>query len=117
MLSRWLEFSVRAEDVIESLAFYKSLGFIELETGETWNHRYAVVSDGDISIGLHDREFDSPSLTFVQMDLAKHVRKLTDGGFDFSLLRLDEDVFNEVGFADRDGHRVSVVEARTFSLA
>ena len=117
LLSRWLEFSVRTEDVIESLAFYKALGFVELETGETWSHRYAVVSDGDISIGLHEREFDAPALTFVQMDLAKQARQLTDGGFDFSFMRLDEDVFNELGFRDRDKHQVTVVEARTFSLA
>ena len=66
MLDHWLEFSVRSDDILESLSFYKSLGFVELETGETWTHRYAVVSDGDINIGLHDREFDSPALTFVQ---------------------------------------------------
>ena len=117
LLSRWLEFSVRTDDVIESLAFYKSLGFVELEVGDTWKHRYAVVSDGDISIGLHEREFDAPALTFVQMDLAKHARRLTDRGFEFSLMKLGEDEFNEIGFRDRDGQQVTVVEARTFSLA
>lgn len=117
LLSRWLEFSVKSDDIIESMAFYKSLGFIELEVGETWTHRYAVVSDGDISIGLHEREFDAPALTFMQMDLAKHARELTDTGFEFSLMRLGEDQFNEIGFRDRDGHHVTVVEARTFSLA
>ena len=60
MLGRFLEFSVRAEDILESLAFYKALGFTELAIGDVWKHKYAVVSDGDICIGLHDREFGSP---------------------------------------------------------
>ncbi len=108
---------MRTDDVIASLSFYKGLGFEELETGETWSHPYAVVSDGDLNIGLHQREFDAPALTFVQMDLAKHARRLSDSQLEFTTLRLDEDVFNELGFNDRDGHPISVVEARTFSQA
>ena len=115
MLGKYLEFSVHAPDVLESLGFYKALGFSELETGDIWPHRYAVVSDGDICIGLHDRVFDAPALTFVQQDLARHARSMTDHGFDFSFLRIDADVFNELGFTDRDGHMVTLVEARTFS--
>ena len=30
-------------------------------------------------------------------------------------MRLDEDVFNELGLTDRDGHMLRMVEARTFS--
>ncbi len=116
-LGRFLEFSVRTSDVLESLQFYKMLGFTELEIGEVWSHKYAVVSDGELSIGLHDREFDAPSITFVQQDIAKHARQMTDHGFDFSLMRLDEDVFNELGFSDRDGHMVSMLEARTFNIS
>lgn len=117
MLGKYLEFSVHAPDVLESLGFYKALGFVELETNDVWSHRYAVVTDGDICIGLHDRVFDAPALTFVQQDLARHARSMSDHGFDFTFLRIDEDVFNELGFADRDGHMISLVEARTFSAA
>lgn len=117
MLGKYLEFSVYAPDVVESLSFYKALGFVELETGDVWSHRYAVVSDGELCIGLHDRVFDAPTLTFVQQDIARHARAMSDHGFDFSFLRIDEDVFNELGFADRDGHMISLVEARTFSRA
>ncbi len=117
MLGKYLEFSVHAPDVLESLGFYKALGFVELETNDVWSHRYAVVTDGDICIGLHDRVFDAPALTFVQQDLAQHARSMSDHGFDFTFLRIDEDVFNELGFADRDGHMISLVEARTFSAA
>ncbi len=115
MLGRWLEFSVRTPDVLDSLGFYKSLGFQELESGDVWPHPYAVVSDGDICIGLHDREFDAPALTFVQQDLARHARAMADHGYDFTFLKVDEDVFNELGFTDRDGHLITMVEARTFS--
>ena len=59
-LGRFLEFSVRTPDILQSLNFYKLLGFTELDIGDVWTHKYAVVSDGGIHIGLHDRDFDSP---------------------------------------------------------
>ena len=115
MLGRFLEFSAHSADILDSLGFYKALGFSELEIGDTWPHKYAVVSDGDICIGLHGREFDSPAATFVHQDLAPHARSMADHGFEFSELRVGEDVFNELAFADRDGNTVSMIEARTFS--
>ena len=60
-IGRFLEFSVGAADILESLHFYKTLGFVELEIGDMWPHKYAVVSDGELNIGLHDREFDAPA--------------------------------------------------------
>lgn len=117
MLGKFLELSVRAPDILSSLAFYKALGFTELAIGDVWSHRYAVVSDGDLCIGLHDREFDSPSLTFVHPDVARHARAMADHGFDFKYLKVDDDVFNQLGFADRDGHMIALLEARTFSPA
>jgi hypothetical protein len=117
VLGKFLEFSVHCEDVLESLSFYKTLGFSELEIGDTWTHKYAVVSDGDICIGLHGRESDGPTVTFVHQELAPHARSMADHGFEFSVLRVDEDVFNELAFADRDGNMISMIEARTFSPA
>ena len=114
-LGRFLEFSVRTPNIVDSLGFYKTLGFAELETGDVWSHKYAVVSDGVLCIGLHDREFDAPAISFVQPDLAKHARAMSDHGFDFSLMRLDDEHFNELGLPDRDGHMVTMLEARTFS--
>jgi hypothetical protein len=114
-LGRFLEFSVRTTDIIESLGFYKMLGFSELEIGDVWTHKYAVISDGVLSIGLHDRDFHAPTVTFVQEDLAKRARSMNDHGFDFNLMHLNEDEFNQLGFADRDGHQLTMVEARTFS--
>ena len=113
-IGRFLEFSVQAPDVLESLHFYKTLGFTELETNDIYSHKYAVVSDGELNIGLHEKEFDSPAITFVQQDLAKHARSMSDHGYDFSVLQLHEDAFNHLGFRDHDGHAVVMVEARTF---
>ena len=112
---RYLELSVRTPDILDSLGFYQSLGFSELENGDVWSHKYAVVSDGVLCIGLHDLEFDSPAITFVHEDLARSARRMTDSGFDFTKLRLDEDVFNQLELKDRDRHAVSMLEARTFT--
>lgn len=114
-LGHFLEFSVRTPDILDSLSYYKTLGFAELTIGDVWSHKYAVVSDGVLCIGLHDRDFDSPAITFVRPDLAKRARSMADHGFDFSVMRLGEDVFNELGLADRDNHMVTMLEARTFS--
>ena len=113
-IGQFLELSVRTGDILESLNFYKSLGFSELETGDVWSHKYAAVSDGVLSIGIHEREFDAPAITFVQPELARHARSMSDHGFDFSYMHLDEDVFNELHLNDRDGHTIMMLEARTF---
>ncbi len=116
-IGRFLEFSVYTAEILESLHFYRTLGFAELDIGDVWPHKYAVVSDGELNIGLHDRDFDSPAITFVQQDLAKRARSMTDHGFDFRFMQLGEDSFNELGFADRDGHMVTMLEARTFNAS
>lgn len=113
-IGRFLEFSIRTEDILESLHFYRTLGFSELEIGDVWPHKYAVMSDGVLSIGLHDRDFEAPAITFVQPELAKHARSMTDHGFNFRLMQLDEGAFNEIHLSDRDGHAIMMLEARTY---
>jgi len=108
---------VRTDDILESLQFYRSLGFSELEIGDAYHHKYAVVSDGVLNIGLHEREFDAPTITFVQPDLAKHALSMVDHGFEFRFTRLGGDEFNELGVADRDDHLLTMIEARTFNPA
>jgi hypothetical protein len=115
MLGRFLEFSVPTNNIVDSLSFYKLLGFHELDSGDAWSHNYAVVTDGEICIGLHDRELDGPALTFIHQELAKKALSMSDHGFDFKILQLDEDAFNELAFVDLDNHMVTMIEARTFS--
>ena len=117
LLGRFLEFSVYTPDIIESLGFYKLLGFQELETGEVWPHKYAVVSDGELNIGLHEGKFETPALTFVHQDLARQARAMSARDFEFQYLKIDDDVFNEFGFIDRDNNLATMIEARAFSPA
>lgn len=116
-LGRFLEVSVRTTDILASLNFYKSLGFGELQIADVWPYKYAVVGDGDLNIGLHGLDTGAPAITFVQQDLARHARSMADHGFDFSLMRLDDDVFNQLEFCDRDENLITMLEARTFHLS
>lgn len=116
-LGRFLEFSLQTADILESLKFYKTLGFTELKIGDVLTHKYAVVSDGELNIGLHERDSESPTLTFVQPDLVTHALSMADHGFEFSFTHLGGDEFNELGVADRDGHIVTMIEARTFNAS
>ena len=74
MIGRFLEISVQAPQVLESLAFYERLGFTQVTTGEAWSYPYAVVTDGRLAIGLHQHELpQSPLLAFVLPDLARQL--------------------------------------------
>ena len=115
MLGRWLEYSVHCSDILESLGFYRALGFTEVDTGDVWPHGYAVVSDGFLCIGLHARGFDSPALTFVQPELGHRARAMQKHGFEFSLMKLDADVFNDLPFNVTGGISVVMNEARSFT--
>jgi catechol 2,3-dioxygenase-like lactoylglutathione lyase family enzyme len=115
MLGRFLEISIQAPSVLESLEFYQKLGFTQAETGDAWPHPYAVVTDGRLFIGLHQNEIDSPALTFVKPDLWRHIEELEGLGIEFESRKLGEDVFNEATFRDPDGLLVTLIEARTFS--
>lgn len=116
MLGRFLEFSIHTSDIIESLGFYKLLGFHELDVGDVRSHKYAVVSDGELCIGLNDLPAeDGPAVTFVRENLAREARSMSDHGFDFHALQLDEDKFNELTLRCLDGHVARMIEARTFA--
>jgi len=116
MLGRFLEFGIHTPDIIDSLGFYKLLGFHELEVGDMWAHKYAVISDGELCIGLHDLPVeDGPTVTFIHEDLAREARSMSDHGFDFHSMQLDEDKFNELALRCRDNHVIKMIEARTFS--
>src|SRR5262249_53998806 len=65
MFGRFLEISVYAPEIRDSLAFYESLGFVQAPVGEAFKHPYAVVTDGRLFLGLHGRAAPSPALTFV----------------------------------------------------
>lgn len=115
MLGRFLEFSLATPDIRASLDFYTKLGFTQAEAGDAWPYPYAVVTDGRICLGLHQQALPVPTLTFVKPGLLKHLDALEELGVEFEFRHLGNDVFNEVGWLDASGHRVKLVEARTFS--
>jgi catechol 2,3-dioxygenase-like lactoylglutathione lyase family enzyme len=115
MLGRFLEVSLAAPRILESWQFYQQLGFTSATVGEIWSHRYAVVTDGRATIGLHDATLEGPTLSYVLPDLAQHTAPLTASGIEFESQVLGDDAFNEVRFVAPYGQRTRLVEARTFS--
>ncbi|NLG76357.1 MAG: hypothetical protein GX535_08975 [Xanthomonadaceae bacterium] len=114
-IGRFLEISVQAPDIRESLSFYETLGFEQLLVGEVWPYPYAVVTDGRLYIGLHAQRIREPTLTFVLPDLRARLGTLESLGIDFDELQVGTDVFNHATFLDPNDQRVCLVEARTFS--
>ncbi|HVN43067.1 MAG TPA: hypothetical protein VMT50_09810 [Steroidobacteraceae bacterium] len=114
-LGRFLEISVPAPDVAESLAFYESLGFVQAVTGDARPHPYGVITDGRVSIGLHRDHVAAISLTWVMPGLVKHAQVLEALGIEFAFTRLDEVALNELGFLDPSGQMITLLEARTFT--
>jgi catechol 2,3-dioxygenase-like lactoylglutathione lyase family enzyme len=115
LLGRFLEVSVHAPDVLASLQFYESLGFVQASTGDAWTHPYGVVTDGRLAIGLHQSGFEASSLTWVMPGLARHAAALEALGIELEFARIDEVSFNELGFLDPSGQQVTMLEARTFT--
>jgi catechol 2,3-dioxygenase-like lactoylglutathione lyase family enzyme len=115
VLGRFHEISIATDDIRASVEFYEKLGFTQAETGDTWSHPYGVLTDGRIHLGLHQRRFPAPSLTFVRPEIAERVREFEARGIELSVRRTSDDVFNEIGFLDPSGQMVTVIEARTYS--
>lgn len=114
-IGRFLEISVFAPNVRESLAFYEALGFEQASVGEMWPHAYAVITDGRLVLGLHGAPLRAPALSFVLPDLQHALSDLEARGIQFEEQRLGDDVFNYVTFTEPTGHCIRLLEARTFS--
>lgn len=112
---RFIELSVPTVDIRRSLAFYRSIGFAELVTGDIRTWHYAVVTDGSIAIGLHSAGVEEPALTFVRPNLARQVRAMQEAGHEFEFQRLGAEQFHEAALRSPDGQLILMVEARTFS--
>ena len=114
-LGRFLEISLAAPDVAESLAFYESLGFVQGSVGEAWPHPYAVVTDGRVSLGLHAAELESPLPTWVAPSLRERLGALTTLGVTIEEARLDDLSLHQALLRDPSGQPLRLLEARTFS--
>ena len=112
---KFLELAIAAPQVLESYQYYERLGFTPATTADVWSHRYAVLCDGRAALALHQREFSSPAVRFVQPDLQAHLAEIERLGVALESVQLDEEHFNEANFRDPDGHLITLLEARTFS--
>lgn len=117
MLGELLEFSVAADARAESVEAYTALGLAELPVADVVAAPYAALTDGRISLGLHDRGVDGPTPTFVRPDLARHVAALETLGVEFDFLELGDEQFHRAGFTAPNGIGVVLLEARTFAPA
>jgi hypothetical protein len=115
MLGQFLELSVWSRDIRASIAFWEALGFAHGTVGDTWSHRYAVLGDGRLVLGLHEYEFDSPSVTWVRPELAQALPALAALGIEFDFAKTGPEEFNEAGFRDPAGQVITLLEARTWS--
>jgi catechol 2,3-dioxygenase-like lactoylglutathione lyase family enzyme len=115
VLGQFHEISVETTDIRASVEFYEQLGLSQATTTDTWSHPYGVLTDGRIFLGLHQRRFVSPAVTFVHPGVAKLVPELQARGIALTRCEIGPEVFNQIGFRDPFGQAISVLEARTFS--
>jgi hypothetical protein len=115
MLGRFLEISLHAPAILESIEFWEKLGFTQVHTNDVWSHPYAVLTDGRVVLGLHAYEFDSPALTFVRPELATHLPALRALDIQFEFAKTADDQFHEAGFLSPDGQMITLLESRTHS--
>lgn len=110
---RFHEISITTPNLAASVAFYRDLGFTEVETLPVWPHPYAVVSDGAVTLGLHQYKFPSPSITCVDEQLDAARRHVRDTGLALAFDIADPQRFNEFGFRDPGGTMITVLERAT----
>lgn len=112
---RFLEISAASQNLLSDLGAFEDLGFQSLQVNEAWAHQYGVMGDGFFHVGLHGRALDTPALTFVLPDLARHIAVLQGSGIHFDFVHISEQHFHNAGFTDSAGQNVWLLEARTYS--
>jgi catechol 2,3-dioxygenase-like lactoylglutathione lyase family enzyme len=117
MFGRFLELAITTADIAASVQFYERLGFSQLTTNDAWPHRYGVLSDGRIHLGLHESSMPSPAVSFVLPQLAQARARLIAAQFEPEFTRLGEEELHRLRLRDPGGTAVTLLEARTYSPA
>jgi catechol 2,3-dioxygenase-like lactoylglutathione lyase family enzyme len=117
MFGRFLELAISTRDIAASVQFYERLGFSQLLTSDAWPHRYGVLSDGRLHLGLHECAMPSPSLCFVLPELVQARARLVAADMEPEFARLGEDQLHQLRLRDPGGHAITLLEARTYSPA
>ena len=118
---RFLEYSIPVDNVLQSLEFFRTLGFSSLLTNDIRSYAYGVITDGRCFLGLHQRdEFSQltqqPRFCFVHDEIAPIVRYLNDRNYQIIDSQLDEDSFQQAIFHGPNHSVINVLAARSFSL-
>jgi catechol 2,3-dioxygenase-like lactoylglutathione lyase family enzyme len=121
LFGRFLEIALPTEDIAASVQFYEQLGFRQLLTGDAWPHRYGVLSDGRIHLGLHEAAADlsltSIAPSFVLPGVARSLGALRAAGIEPEEVHLGDESLHHLQLRDPGGNPVRLQEARTFSPA
>lgn len=117
MTPRFHEISLPTTDIQASMDFYQSLGFTPLDTGDTLSHRYGVVTDGRLVLGLHESPERVAGLTFIRPELSAWADELLAAGLTPSLIRTHPEAFNEIAVDGPAGNRLWLIEAPIHAAA
>ena len=113
---RFLELSLGTADIASSVLFYERLGFGQYITGDAWPHRYGVVSDGRVHLGLHESSaFPALAVSFVLPQLEHARNRLQSLAIIPEVASLGAESLNQLRLRDPAGHAVLLLEARTYS--
>jgi hypothetical protein len=115
MLGRLIEISVPAREMLASWNFYRRLGFVVADSADVWPHRYAVVTDGRLALGLHESDLSGPTLTYVHPELKTYFPRLQQIGLEPIAEHFRDDGLHHVELASPDGQHIRLIEARSFS--
>jgi catechol 2,3-dioxygenase-like lactoylglutathione lyase family enzyme len=130
LFGRFLELALPTPDIGASVQFYERLGFHQRLTGDAWPHRYGVLSDGRIHLGLHEvataaapgaaaalAQSDGAAPTFVLPGLARCLPALRAADMEPEAVHLGDESLHHLQLRDPGGNPVRLQEARTFSPA
>ena len=117
MFGRFLEIGLSTTDIVASVQFYERLQFSQLITSDTWSHRYGVLSDDRLQIGLHERDMPAPTPTFVLPELKRSLRHLRAARIEPEFTDFGDESLHRVLLRDPGGNPVTLLEARTYSPA
>jgi hypothetical protein len=117
MFGRFLEIGIATADIVQSVQFLERLRFWQLLTSDAWAHRYGVLSDGRVQLGLHEIQMPAPSPTFVLPDLRRALPRLAKAGIEPESTHLSDDSLHRASLRDPGGNPITLLEARTYSAS
>jgi hypothetical protein len=117
MFGRFLEIGIATTDITQSVQFLERLRFWQLITSDAWAHRYGVLSDGRVQLGLHEIPISSPTPTFVLPDLQRALPRLAAAGIEPQSTHFGDDSLHRASLRDPGGNPITLLEARTYSAS